>query len=326
MAVLQFIQQGSRLIVWSTANTTTLIDPVSGVGRGHVPGEIIGLSFDETHAILRSQNETISVARLADGAILANPDPEQFPAHERLISVVDSRIGCVDAFDRERFLPPPPLKLETDDTGHWMRQARRLPGSPLVMFIASWDNPMIYGWDTYLHDMLNNRTILKEATKNYLPNAVYTPALNLLALESAYDYKFYDLKSANPRGTLSFSEIDMRGYVPPAELKANPRRPSILRYIRTVATNPAAPEITAGALDGLLRVVRFPIMQFETITHGVVTREHTPLWETQLSASPRALAFSPDGMRLAALLTSSTVLIFDTYDGNLLHTIALPKP
>lgn len=319
MTALQFIQQGSRLIVWSAANITMLIDPVSGEGRGQVPGEIIGLSYDETHAILRQQNETISAARLSDGAILSSPDPDQFPAHERLIPVVDPIIGCVDAFDRERFFPPPPLKLEKDETGHWMRQVYRLPGSPLVMFIASWDNPMIYGWDTYLHDMLTNRTILKEAAKNYLPNAVYTPSLNLLALESAYEYRFYDLESAHSRGVLNFSDIDTRGYLSPAELKANPRRPSVIRYIRTVATNPAAPEFTAGALDGLLRVVRFPIMQS-------ITREHTPLWETRLSAPPRALAFSPDGMRLAALLTNSTVLIFDAYNGKLLHTIALPKP
>lgn len=321
MVALQFIQQGNKLIVWSTASTTTLIDPASGVTQGYVPGEIIGLSYDETHAIIRSETKTISVARLSDGAILSNPNPEQFPAHERLIPVVDPKIGCIDAFDRERFLPPPPLKLEAEETGHWMRQARRLPGSPLVMFIASWDNPMIYGWDMYLHDMLNNRTILKEATKNDLPNAVYTPALNLLALESAYDYKFYDLKSGNARGVLSFSDIDMRGYVPPAELKVNPRRPSVLRYIRTVATNSAMPEITAGVLDGLLRVVRFPIMQSKKIV-----REHTALWETRISASPRALAFSPDGARLAALLTSSTLLIFNALDGELLHTIMLPKP
>lgn len=324
MVALQYIQQGNRLIVWNAANTTTLIDSVSGVTRGHVPGEIIGLSYDETHAIIRTENGTISVARLADGAILSSPDPEQFPPHERLIPVVEPKIGCVDAFDRERFFPPPPLELEADDTGHWMRQAYRLPGSPLVMFIASWDNPLIYGWDTYLHDMLNNRMILKEATKNYLPHAVYTPPLKLLALESAYDFKFYDLNSARSRGALSFSEIDTRGYLTPAEVKANPRRPSVLRYIRTVATNPVEPEITAGALDGLVRVVRFPIMPCELTTYGSIAREHTPLWETRFIASPRALAFSPDGTRLAALLTSSTVLIFNALDGELLHTIRLP--
>ncbi|HEX2906593.1 MAG TPA: hypothetical protein VHO69_07030, partial [Phototrophicaceae bacterium] len=254
---LQYIQQG-RILIAQYNSTITLIDPIQGKVRAVLSGEISGLSLDETLAIVQVQSRPVSFVHLADGVFIAPPDSEQFPAHERLIPVTNPQLGCIDAFDSARFYPPPPLKLNRDETGSWLRQVQRLPGSPLVLFIASWDNPMIYGWDVYVYDVLQSRIRLKTATKDRLPTAVYTPSLHLLALAASYDYHFYDLASGHGRGGLSLSEIDRRGYLTPEEVAVNPRKPSVLRYLRAVATNPAAPEMTAAGLDDALHVIHFP--------------------------------------------------------------------
>lgn len=303
---LAYLQGGKRLIAHYDG-ITQVFDTASGKLVTVFEGLITGLSHDETLGLVTDSFETLSV-RLEDGLRRAvEEDAAAFAVHERLIVPPDGRLGLIDAAEPTAFYPPPPLKLGRDETGHWMNRVQKL-GS-LVVYQSSWDTPMIYGWDFYVYDLRMNKLLVSDAVKSEMPRLVYTPSLNLLARQAAYDYQLYDLTQGGS-GRLSLSDIDRRGYLTPEEAAREPRRSSVLRYIETIAVSPR--HIAAALKFKLVLAAYNPPVQRQI--------EYTQLWAADVFA-PTAMTFSPDGAVLAALLTSGEVRLYDVESGAVVRVL-----